>query len=97
MLMGAGVFPRLDDLESAAMERQPLRVAVAYPCSQDSLAAVYDASSRGMIEPILVGPRARIETCAASIGADLSAVRLVDAPDDPILSSHAAVTLVSNG
>ena len=66
--MDAAAFPRLDNLENAAMRQQPLNVAVAYPCSPDSLAAVCDASSRGMIEPILVGPRARIETCAASIG-----------------------------
>jgi phosphate acetyltransferase len=97
MLMDAAVFPRLDDLENAAMRLEPLKVAVAYPCSQDSLAAVCDASSRGMIEPILVGPRARIESCATSIGADLSNMMLVDAPDDPTLSSHAAVALVSKG
>lgn len=97
MSIDAAVFPRLDYLESAAMRRQPLRVAVAYPCSPDSLAAVYDASSRGMIEPILVGPRARIETCAALIGTDLSDMALVDAPDDPVLSSQAAVALVSKG
>ena len=50
-----------------------------------------------MIEPILVGPRGRIESCAASIGIDLSNVALIDAPDDPVSSSHAAVALVSRG
>ena len=91
------VFPRLDELENTAMRREPLKVVVAYPCSADSLAAVCGASSQGMIEPILVGPRSRIETCAASIGADLSNVMLVDASDDPTSSSQAAVALVSRG
>ena len=91
------VFPRINELENAAMRRKPLKVAVAYPCSADSLAAVCDASSQGMIEPILVGPRSRIETCATSIGVDLSNVTLVDAPDDPASSSQAAVALVSRG
>jgi phosphate acetyltransferase len=97
MSVDTAIFPRLDELENAAMRCEPLKVAVAYPCSVDSLAAVCDASSLGIIEPILVGPRARIETCAASIGAGLSNVRLVDAPDDPTSSSQAAVTLVSRG
>lgn len=97
MSKDAGIFPRLDELENAAMRREPLKVAVAYPCSADSLAAVCEASSLGMIEPILVGPRARIEACAASIGADLSGLPLVDAPDDPAASSHAAVAVVSRG
>ncbi len=97
MLMDATIFPRLDELEKAALRCEPLKVAVAYPCSADSLAAACDASSRGMIEPILVGPRGRIESCAASIGVDLSNVALIDAPDDPVSSSHAAVALVSRG
>ena len=97
MSIDTPVFPRLDELENAAMRREPLKVAVAYPCSPDSLAAVCDASSQGMIEPILVGPRSRIETCAASIAVELSNVMLVDAPDDATSSSQAAVTLVSRG
>jgi phosphate acetyltransferase len=97
MSVDAAIFPKLDELENAAMDREPLKVAVAYPCSVDSLAAVFDASSRGMIEPILVGPCARIETCAAQIGADISSVTLVDAPDDPTASSQAAVALVGRG
>src|SRR6476660_130611 len=97
MSIDTPVFPRLDELENAAMRREPLKVAVAYPCSPASLAAVCDASSQGMIEPILVGPRSRIETCAASIGVELSNVMLVDAPDDATSSSQAAVTLVSRG
>jgi len=97
MALDASIFPRLDELENAAMRREPLKVAVAYPCSADSLAAVNDASSRGIIEPILVGPRARIETCAASIGVDLSTVILIDAPDDPTSSSRLAVDIVSRG
>src|SRR4029077_18171802 len=97
MSIDTPVFARLDELECAAMRQQPLKVAVAYPCSADSLAAVCDASSHGLIEPILVGPRNRIETCAASIGVDLSNVMLVDAPDDPTSSSQAAVALVSGG
>jgi phosphate acetyltransferase len=97
MSIDPAIFPRLDELENAAMRREPLKVAVAYPCSADSLAAVCEASSRGMIEPILVGPRGRIEACATSIRANLSGLTLIDAPDDPTASSHAAVALVSKG
>ena len=35
MLMDATIFPRLDELEKAALRCEPLKVAVAYPCSAD--------------------------------------------------------------
>jgi phosphate acetyltransferase len=90
-------FPRLDALEAAARGKGRLRVAVAYPCSVDSLAAALAARDDGMIEPFLVGPREKIEACAATLKTSLDGVRLIEAPDDPILASRAAVALVGSG
>lgn len=59
--------PRLDALEAAARGKGRLNVAVAYPCSVNSLGAALAAREAGIIDPILVGPRARIEACADAL------------------------------
>jgi len=70
--------------------------AVAHPCDQTSLEAAVDAARLGLIAPILVGPRSRIETVARQNKIDLSGLPIVDAP-----FSHAAaekaVELVREG
>jgi phosphate acetyltransferase len=90
-------FPKLDAIEAAARGKGRLAVAVAYPCSTDTLAAAVSAFEEGIIEPVLVGPRRRIETCASTLKISLEGFRLVEAEDDPILSSRMAVALVGAG
>jgi phosphate acetyltransferase len=90
-------FPKLDALEAAARGKGRLSVAVAYPCSADSLAAALYAHAEGIIEPVLVGPRRRIESCATALQVSLEGFRLVEAEDDPIVSSRMAVALVGAG
>jgi phosphate acetyltransferase len=89
--------PRLDALEAAARGKGRLNVAVAYPCSVDSLGAALAAREAGIIDPILVGPRARIEACADALKTSLEGIRLIDAEDDPIEASRVAVALASSG
>jgi phosphate acetyltransferase len=89
--------PRLDALEVAARRKGRLNVAVAYPCSVDSLGAALAAREAGIIDPILVGPRARIEACADALKTSLEGIRLIDAEDDPIEASRVAVALASSG
>ncbi len=74
-----------------------LSIAVAYPCSNDSLAAALAARDDGIIDPILVGPRSRIEACANALNVSLEGVRWADTDDDPIASSRMAVALVGAG
>jgi phosphate acetyltransferase len=89
--------PRLDALEAAARGKGRLNVAVAYPCSIDSLGAALAAREAGIIDPILVGPRARIEACADTLKTSLEGIRLIDAADDPIEASRMAVALAGSG
>ncbi|MGL5165759.1 MAG: bifunctional enoyl-CoA hydratase/phosphate acetyltransferase [Afipia sp.] len=95
--MQTQAFPKLDALEAAARGKGRLSVAVAYPCSNDSLAAALAARDEGIIEPVLVGPRRRIEACASAIGVSLDGIRCVEADDDPIASSQIAVALAGAG
>ena len=71
-------------LIAAAREFPPLKVAVAHPCDAAALGAALEAAELGLIEPILVGPRARIEAAAAQVnGADLSRFRIVESAAQP--------------
>jgi len=76
---------KYDRLIAAAQALPRLKVAVAHPCDDASLGAALEAADLGLIEPILVGPKARIAVAAKAIHADISRYRLEDAPH-----SHAA-------
>ncbi len=89
--------PRIDALEQAARKKGRLSVAVAFPCSTNSLAAALFARDEGIIDPILVGPRTRMETYAAALNVSLDGVKVVDAEDDPIAASRTAASLVGAG
>lgn len=91
------IFPKLDALEESARGKGRLLVAVAYPCSTDSLSAALSARDEGIIEPILVGPIKRIQACADILNVSLDGLRCVEAEDDPIRSSQLAVALVGAG
>jgi phosphate acetyltransferase len=56
----------------------PIDVAVVYPCHSESLGGALTAAEAGLIRPVLIGPKARIEAAAREIGADVSAYPLVD-------------------
>jgi len=74
----------------------PTPTAVAHPCDQSSLEGAVDAARLGLIAPILVGPRARIEAVAKQYGLDISALPIVDAPFSHA-SAEKAVELVRAG
>jgi phosphate acetyltransferase len=70
---------------------QPLTTAVVHPCSGDALAGAIEAAERQLINPILVGPRKKIEAVAAEAGLEISPYRLEPAEH----SHHAAEKAVA--
>ncbi|WP_336491894.1 phosphate acetyltransferase [Methylobacterium nigriterrae] len=70
---------KYDRLIASAQALPKLRVAVTHPCDEASLGAALEAAALAIIEPIFVGPRAKIAAAAAALGADITAFRLVDA------------------
>jgi phosphate acetyltransferase len=74
----------------------PTPTAVVHPCDQSSLESMSEAARLGLIAPILVGPRARIEALAKSFGVDISGYPIVDAPYSEAAAT-AAVRLVHEG
>ena len=73
-----------------------LRVAVVHPCDALSLGGAMDAYAAGLIEPVLVAPRARLLAVAQEAGLDLAGITIED-----VAHSHAAaaraVALVLEG
>lgn len=90
-------FPKLEAMESAARSKGRLTVAVAYPCSTDSLAAALAAHDDGMIDPVLVGPRKRMEALASELKVSLDGLRLVETEDDHTVASQKAVAIAGAG
>src|SRR5690606_32534017 len=61
-----------------AEAQPPLRTAVAHPVDALSLAGAVQAARQGLIEPILIGPQARVRAAADAMELDLSPFDLVD-------------------
>jgi phosphotransacetylase len=73
---------RLLDMVEAA---PPLVTAVVHPVDALSLTGAVEGARRGLIEPVLIGPRARILEAARSAELDIEPYRLID-----VEHSHAA-------
>lgn len=64
---------------------EPVPVAIVHSCDAPSLSAALDARDAGLIIPVLVAPKARLDAVAAEAGLDLAGLRIEDVPH-----SHAA-------
>ena len=69
---------------------EPIHVAVVHPCDALSLSGALDARDVGLIVPVLVGPRARIDAAAAEAGLDLAGVAVEDVPHSHAAAARAA-------
>src|SRR5271169_615801 len=68
---------RYERLLAAARELPPIPTAVVHPCDDVSLSSAVEAAKAALIEPILVGPKAKILAVAADSGLDISAFPIV--------------------
>jgi phosphate acetyltransferase len=71
-------------------------MAVVYPCHVESLGGALSAAEAGLIRPVLIGPKNRIEAAARELGADISAYPIVDV-DNAHNSALKAVELARAG
>jgi phosphate acetyltransferase len=86
-------YERLIELAQA---RPALTAAVAYPCDETSLKGALEAADAGLIVPIMVGPRAKIEAVAKSLGSSLDGIEIVEVPHSHA-AAEKAVELVRSG
>lgn len=59
---------------------EAIRTAVVHPCESTALTGAIEAAEKGLIDPILIGPRAKIEATAQVAGIDISQFQTIDVP-----------------
>src|SRR4051812_21717825 len=89
-------YPRLDELAGSARSCGPLRVGVVYPCERSALEAALEAQDQSFIEPVLIGPSARIRAAATEAGVGLAGIEIVEAAD-ALAAARRAVALAGSG
>ncbi|MEN9879438.1 MAG: hypothetical protein RIQ55_84 [Pseudomonadota bacterium] len=87
---------RLQAFLNQAKGLDPVVTAIAHPCDRESLKGAILAAEYGLIEPILVGPTARLHKIAGEAGLAIGRYRTVDTAYSQE-SARIAVELVRNG
>ena len=80
---------KYDRLIAAAKAISPATTLVVHPCDESSLRGVAEAAAARLIEPILVGPAAKIRDAASKHGIDIGGYEIVDAPHSEAAASRA--------
>ena len=81
-----------DDLVRLLQYVRPLgriKMAVVYPCDAVSLSAALDAQAAGLIDPVLVAPRARITDVARQSNLKIDGIAIEDVPDSEAAAARA--------
>ncbi|MEO5565973.1 MAG: enoyl-CoA hydratase, partial [Luteimonas sp.] len=64
-------LPTARELLDTCKPMPTLRTAVVHPVKANAIESAFDAAAEGLIEPVLVGPRARIRAAADEAGVDI--------------------------
>ena len=84
---------KYEQLLARCRSLEPVPTAVAHPCEGSALSGAIEAANEGLIVPILVGPRFKIEAIAKSQGIDLTGLRIVDTPHSSASAAKAVELL----
>jgi phosphate acetyltransferase len=87
---------KYERLIERAKKVQKVSTIVAHPCDESSLRGPVDAAEAGIIDPILVGPSAKIAEVARKHGIDISRYEIVDVPHSEAAAAK-AVMLIHEG
>jgi phosphate acetyltransferase len=68
-----------------ARVRPALRIAIVHPCSAEAIQAAIDARDEGLLDPVLIGPEAKIRAAAEAANVSLDVI-----PIEAVEHSHAA-------
>ena len=79
------VHNQLEFFIEEAVKARPVRTAVVHPVEHNGLMGAVEAAERGLIEPILVGPEAKIRKAAEENNLNIDGYELID-----VEHSHAA-------
>lgn len=87
---GAGAPDRLDQLEETARQTGSVRMAVVNPVDGPALSGALDSARAGLIEPVLIAPKARLRAVSEAEELDLSGIETVDVADAEAAAEKAA-------
>ncbi|MEO1204878.1 MAG: bifunctional enoyl-CoA hydratase/phosphate acetyltransferase [Pseudomonadota bacterium] len=87
---------RYRQLIEAAQSASAIKTAIVHPCDVVSLVGALDAASEKLIEPILVGPKQKIQKAAAEAERRLEGIEIIDVPHSHAAAER-AVELVREG
>lgn len=85
-----------DALIARARGGRPVRMAIVHPVSAAALLATRDAVDAGLIEPVLVGPEAKIRSAADEATVDISPFEFIGT-EHSHEAAERSCTLVANG
>jgi len=88
------MLKNLSELIDIAKQKKTRRLAVAAAADKPVLEAVRNAQKDGIITPILVGEKEKIEVISKEIGFSLEGVEIVDNQKGPVESAKIAVSLI---
>jgi phosphate acetyltransferase len=80
---------KYDRLIAAAKAVPPVPTIVVHPCDESSLRGTVESAEAGIINPILVGPAAKITDTASRHNLDISKFELIDAPHSEAAAAKA--------
>lgn len=84
-----------EDIIQLAREKGPVKIAIAAAEDMPVLEAIKLAADKGLIIPILIGDRIKIEKLSKQIGLDTTNINIIDS-DSPESSAYIAASLVNN-
>ncbi len=87
---------RYRELIERTQSYEPVATALVHPCSAPSLTGAIEAKAQGLIAPILVGPKKKIEQAAIEAEIPLNGVEIMDVPHSHAAADR-AVELVREG
>ncbi len=67
-----------------------IRCGIVHPCDADALRGAMESARQGLIEPVLIGPEARLRELAEEAGIDLAGVEIESVPHSHAAASKAA-------
>ncbi|AQT48397.1 Phosphate acetyl/butaryl transferase [Bartonella choladocola] len=76
---------RYDSYLEQARNLPPIKTAIVHPCSKEAMLAAIEAWQEKFLEPVLVGPEAKIRNAAKEAGVEIEGLEIV-----PTEHSHAA-------
>ena len=90
------MYRNFQEIVAKAKEIGPLKVAVLFPDDPDVMRAARDGAKEGLIEPVLVGNRLRIEAVANEINLPLKEMEILD-QGEPQEAADLCLDMVKTG